>query len=57
MTGIELRALWRRALDAASEALEAGRKAETLRADFCAAELGQIRAERDWLARVDWARL
>lgn len=50
----ELKTLWWHTLDTATEAVEAGRKAGTLAAEFCALELHQLRDERDWLAKVEW---
>jgi hypothetical protein len=57
MTGYEverLEAQWFRALDSAARAVATARAANILRAGFCARELGNIQAERQWLASVRW---
>jgi hypothetical protein len=52
VTILELKALWRLALDTAEAAVDAGRRAGTLSAAFCDLEHRHIRAERDWLSRL-----
>jgi hypothetical protein len=54
MSGTELRAHWRVALDAASAAVEAGRRAHTLSPQECKTELDRLHSEWQWLNRVQW---
>jgi hypothetical protein len=54
MSGTELKARWRVALDAADAAVEAGRRAHELPPEDCRAELQRLRLERQWLERLRW---
>jgi hypothetical protein len=52
----ELQRRWARAIEAATDALEASARAHALPPDEVAARRRRLAVERAWLATVDWPR-